>query len=298
MRIFGFAIAAFAVGLIGCATISPVSRIESNLIKLGMGEPRAECLANELGDELDRSDLNGRCRFSLRLERRIVCWRRLRSAPSDRQSACCGGNCCRRHRLRDQSLSGTRVSGEMPTSGFAHPPFEPVRTAFEKNFAENLEDGAHFAVIVNGQTVVSLYGGYTDRRRENVWEAGRIAGIFSCGKAALAMLVARAVSDGNLTYATPVAEVWPAFSAAGKHALTIADILSHQAGLVGFPDEANPSIWIDRDAVCARIEVLPPLFEPRAASGYAPQVGGFIIDEVLRRSCGASVREQLSDFGL
>lgn len=58
MKIAGIAIAACTMVLGGCATISPVSRIESNLIKLGMGEPRAECLANELGDELDRNDLN------------------------------------------------------------------------------------------------------------------------------------------------------------------------------------------------------------------------------------------------
>ena len=40
-----------------CATLSPTSRIESELRSLGVSEPRAECLAEDLGDHLDRNDL-------------------------------------------------------------------------------------------------------------------------------------------------------------------------------------------------------------------------------------------------
>lgn len=40
-----------------CATISPHARIENRLIKFGFSEERADCLAEELDERLDRNDL-------------------------------------------------------------------------------------------------------------------------------------------------------------------------------------------------------------------------------------------------
>lgn len=44
----------------------------------------------------------------------------------------------------------------METHGTAHPDFEAVRAAFEKNFADGLELGAAAAVTVEGETVVDF----------------------------------------------------------------------------------------------------------------------------------------------
>lgn len=43
--------------LAACATISPRVRIEKRLVELGLSEQRSKCLASELDDRLDRSDL-------------------------------------------------------------------------------------------------------------------------------------------------------------------------------------------------------------------------------------------------
>ncbi len=40
-----------------CATLSPRGAIENRLQELGMSENRAECLASELDERLDRGDL-------------------------------------------------------------------------------------------------------------------------------------------------------------------------------------------------------------------------------------------------
>ena len=46
-----------------CATISPVSRIEAQLVDLGVSNARAECLAETLDEELERDDLNASADF-------------------------------------------------------------------------------------------------------------------------------------------------------------------------------------------------------------------------------------------
>lgn len=40
-----------------CATISPRVRLENRLVEFGLSEQRAECMASELDERLDRSDL-------------------------------------------------------------------------------------------------------------------------------------------------------------------------------------------------------------------------------------------------
>lgn len=58
---------ALVIGIIllgaACATISPVSRIEAQLIDLGVSNARAECLAETLDEELERDDLNAVANF-------------------------------------------------------------------------------------------------------------------------------------------------------------------------------------------------------------------------------------------
>lgn len=41
-----------------CATVSPRARIENRFMELGLSPERSECLADELDERLDRSDMN------------------------------------------------------------------------------------------------------------------------------------------------------------------------------------------------------------------------------------------------
>jgi hypothetical protein len=63
MRATRLIAAACLCAVAACATMSPASRVKSQLIALGVSEPRAECLAGELKDHLDKSDLNDVANF-------------------------------------------------------------------------------------------------------------------------------------------------------------------------------------------------------------------------------------------
>ncbi|MFC2950912.1 serine hydrolase domain-containing protein [Marinicaulis aureus] len=182
--------------------------------------------------------------------------------------------------------SDARVAG---SAGVIAPGFEGVGEAFAQNFDEGLELGASFAVVKNGETVINIRGGYSDRAKETHWDETTIACIYSSGKAVLSFLMARAVFDGLLDYDAPVARYWPEFGAAGKENITVAEALSHQAGLCGFPDEMPPETWLDWDAICGKLAAMAPLWPPGTANGYHPQTVGFIAGELLRRVTGKSV---------
>jgi CubicO group peptidase (beta-lactamase class C family) len=182
-----------------------------------------------------------------------------------------------------------------PVSGRVAPRFGGVRRAFEALFAAGEEQGAAFAVFIEGEPVVDLVGGFADRAGLSEWNDRTLACVYSSGKLALAMLAARAVGAGLLDYDRPVADVWPEFAAAGKDAITLGDVLSHQAGLVGFADPMPPAEWTDFAAIVRRIAAMAPLFPPRTASGYSPQIFGFVIGELLRRATGRGVAQILRE---
>lgn len=185
---------------------------------------------------------------------------------------------------------------ETPPSGYANTPFAGIREAFAQNFAEGAELGASFALFIEGECVADLKGGWSDREKEKPWADDTLACIYSSGKAVIALLIARAVGANLLTYHAPVATWWPEFAANGKSSITLADVLSHQAGLVGIAGEMPPEAWIDRERMTARIAAMAPLFPPRSASGYSPQLVGFIAGELLRRVAGKGVAEMLGDL--
>lgn len=176
-----------------------------------------------------------------------------------------------------------------PVAGRSEPRFAGVRETFEANFRDGLELGARFAVFHEGELVVDLIGGFADRDRQAPWSEETLACVFSSGKMALALLAARAVSAGDLDYDAPLAALWPEFAAHGKADLTLADVLSHQAGLVGFAEEMPADEWLHFDRIAARAAAMAPLFPPRTASGYSPQIFGFIVGEALRRASGRGV---------
>ena len=181
--------------------------------------------------------------------------------------------------------------------------FAGVRAAFEDNFATGQELGARFSLVQRGELVVDLWAGFADRQRAKPFDERTLTPVFSTTKAIAALLIARLVDAGKLDYAQPVADVWPEFAQAGKAAITIEQVMSHQEGLSGFPDEMEPSLWFDWDAVCAKLAAMAPLWPPGTASGYHPITFGYLAGEIFRRvdgrTMGAALREDLAGpFGL
>jgi CubicO group peptidase (beta-lactamase class C family) len=127
--------------------------------------------------------------------------------------------------------------------------------------------------------------------------------VWSLTKAVTSTLVAWAVERGKLDYEQTVASVWPEFAQGGKERITVAQAMSHQAGLPGFGHAVDPQIWFDPAAVAAEVAAMAPMWEPGTASGYAPNLFGFVAGEIFRRADGRSVGRALAEdfagpFGL
>ena len=100
--------------------------------------------------------------------------------------------------------------------------------------AEELGVAAHLAFWTPREAVDALIAAYApDGPAVAPWERDTLVNVWSVGKGVVALAVAMLVQRGKLDYAAPVARYWPEFAANGKQAITIDQVMSHQAGLDG-----------------------------------------------------------------
>ena len=90
------------------------------------------------------------------------------------------------------------VGVDVPIDGRCAPGFGTVRDAFASNFSERGEVGAGVHVIVDGDVVVDLVGGWVDEDRSRPWRTDTLVDMYSVGKAFLALLALQLVDDGRL----------------------------------------------------------------------------------------------------
>lgn len=184
----------------------------------------------------------------------------------------------------------------MAISGNCAAGFEPVRDAFAANFnGEGGEVGAAVAVVVDGRTVVDLWGGVADPTTGVPWEHDTHVLVFSTTKGLTSVCALRLWEGGDLDLDVPVAELWPEFAAAGKSQVTTRHLLSHQAGLPAFDQPLAFDACHDQDLVAARLAAQAPRWEPGTAHGYHALTFGWLVGEVVRRTTGRTVGQVLTD---
>ncbi|MBB5746765.1 serine hydrolase domain-containing protein [Brevundimonas variabilis] len=190
----------------------------------------------------------------------------------------------------------TDISGVCPDR------FAAVKDAFAANFTdapEGLnEQAARFSVCIAGETVIDLWGGWSDGARTVPFGPDTLVPVFSTGKAIMALMIATCVERGLLAYEDTVASHWPAFGQAGKDRLTVGQLMSHQSGLPGFSETVDPTIWFDRTAVLDQLCAQAPMWPPGTASGYHPITIGYLAGELFRivdgRSMGTALRQDFA----
>ena len=76
--------------------------------------------------------------------------------------------------------------------------------------------GGALAVYLDGEPVVDVWTGWSDRRGRVPWSADTAPMVFSATKGMASTVIHRLVDRGLIDYDAPVAEYWPEFGANGK----------------------------------------------------------------------------------
>lgn len=120
--------------------------------------------------------------------------------------------------------------------------------------------------------------------------------LFSASKAISAMLVHLLEEQGHIHMMDPLSYYIPEFATNGKGYITIYQLLAHRAGVPGLGENVKPALLFDREAAVAAICAADPIDHLGRTSAYHAITGGFLLDELIRRTTGQTVQQYLDRY--
>ena len=170
--------------------------------------------------------------------------------------------------------------------GSCDPRFAAVREAFAENFRTRRETGASAAVVLDGRSVVDLWGGWADKARTRPWTRDTIVNVYSTTKGLTAICAHRLAGEGRLDLDLPVAMYWPEFAAHGKDRVTVRELLNHRAGLPAIRKPLAPEDLYNWRTMTEALADESPWWEPGTRHGYHALTFGYLVGELIRRITG------------
>ena len=192
---------------------------------------------------------------------------------------------------------------QISINGSVQPGFESIKNQFAKNLSASRDRNAQLCIYVGEECVVDLWASAIG---DESFTGDSLVNVFSSGKSLESILLGMLVDREGLAFDTLVQRVWPAFEGQGKDALTLADVMRHEAGLavlnVNFsPTDIQPPA-IHNNVVGKVLEDHPLKFPDDTSSPreYHALSRGWIANEIFRRidsgnrTMGEFLREHVS----
>jgi CubicO group peptidase (beta-lactamase class C family) len=179
--------------------------------------------------------------------------------------------------------------------GTCHERFAPVREAFAYNLETCQDIGASVAVVIDGEIVVDLWGGYLDATYTRPFGQDSIVQGFSSTKTVAALCALVLADRGEIDLDAPVAKYWPEFATAGKSGILVRQVLGHTTGLCGWDVPMTHRDLYDWEKSTTLLARQAPLWKPGVTSGYHCYTHGHLIGEIVRRVTGKTIGRFLAD---
>jgi CubicO group peptidase (beta-lactamase class C family) len=177
--------------------------------------------------------------------------------------------------------------------------FLGVAEALARNLDQGLDVGASVAVVLDGKSVVDIWGGHKDVAGTEAWGRDTIVNVFSTTKTMTALCALILADRGELDLHAPVARYWPEFAQADKDRIEVRELLGHTSGLSGWEEPLAVEELADWERCTSLLAAQAPWWEPGTKSGYHAVTQGYLVGEVVRRITGLSLgrffRETVAD---
>ena len=168
--------------------------------------------------------------------------------------------------------------------------YQPVVDAFIENFRVEDEVGAACSILMQGETVVDIWGGWRNGTMTTRWDKPTTVCMMSVAKGITAicfnMLIDRGLVDPNAR----VTDYWPEYGQNGKEKTLVRHFLDHTAAVpVLTTNPLWPGAMFDREAIVRALEEQEPLWEIGTKAAYHVHHQGFLLGEIMRRVTGLTV---------
>ena len=165
------------------------------------------------------------------------------------------------------------------------PDFAPLAQALDARAEYEEGYSAQLAIYHRGQLVLShSVGQHLDGEA--------LTCVFSCTKGLASLVIALLVQDGLLDPSAPITEYWPEFGTHGKGKLSVAEVLSHQAGVLSVPGGVPSQILLNSAEYAKILATLPSIWPlGQNIFGYHAITMGVLMEELVRRITGRELKD-------
>lgn len=177
----------------------------------------------------------------------------------------------------------------MTVHGLAECKFAGVKSVMAASLASGADIGASFCATQDGETVIDIWGGHADPAKLRNWERDTIVNVYSTTKTMAALTALLLADRGVFDLHDKVAKYWPEFASEGKADITIAQLLSHSAGLSGWKEPLQREDLYDWSKCTDLLARQAPFWKPGTAPGYHALTQGYLVGEVVRRATGKTI---------
>ncbi|PEG36708.1 esterase [Mycolicibacterium agri] len=154
--------------------------------------------------------------------------------------------------------------------------------------------GGALCVYLDGEPVVDVWTGWSDRRGARHWTADTGAMVFSATKGMASTVIHRLADRALIDYDAPVAEYWPEFGANGKDKITVRDIMRHRAGLSQLNGVTKADL-MDHVRMEERLAAAPVNKVLYGKAAYHALTYGWLMSGLARAVTGKGMRELIRE---
>ena len=164
---------------------------------------------------------------------------------------------------------------------------------------EQIERGTQLGTQVcayrNGDVIVDTWAGQMGPADPRPVQADTLFNCFSTTKGVAAAALHILADRGLIDYDAPVTKYWPAFGKNGKEKVTVAQAMSHQAGLHAVPHPLTIEFVQDWDAGLRWIEDGVPAYEPGTDTGYHALTYAWVAGGIIQHASGRHIKDVIRE---
>ena len=170
-----------------------------------------------------------------------------------------------------------------------------VRALVDQQIAEGRQLGVQVAAYMDGEPIVRVEGGRLGPEDDRPVQPDTLFSSFSTTKGVAATALHILADRGLIDYNAPVAQYWPAFAANGKELVTVAQAMSHQAGLHAMPSPATVEHLLDWQGGLDWVANGTPAWEPGTATGYHGITYAWVVGGIVQGATGRHINDVIRE---
>jgi len=172
---------------------------------------------------------------------------------------------------------------------------DEVKALIDSQVSDGKQIGVQVCAYQYGNNIVDTWAGTMGPNDHRPVKRGSLFCSWSTTKGVAATALHILADKGQLEYEVPVSDYWPEFGKHGKDKITVAQAVSHQAGIYKSPDLEIIENQTDWNRGLRYVENAVPVFTPGTKTGYHGLTFAWIIGGIIQKATGRHIRDVIRE---